>query len=179
MAITHAHPSPALNRAVHYGALAVLIVLAASVPLQVLLALSGARGGLFTLSALATLLLALPILLLITATPAVSISEDGLTVHPVIWRARFIPWQAVRELKDYPLLPPPDTEVGRRVLVGRRKYRPAQGVMLVIPGLPAQYRVTGFFAGEGLTSVIALTSRTHTDYEQLVNRVRVYVGSRH
>ena len=43
--------------------------------------------------------------------------------------------------------------------------------MLVIRGLPVQYRVTGFFVGEGFKPVIALTSRTHTDYDRLIKKV--------
>lgn len=171
----HLHPKPTLNRAIQYGAVGVLIIMGISVPLQILLALTGLPGGLLIFSAGATLFLAAPVLLLTVATPAVSVADDGITLHPVIWRTLFIPWEAVRVLKDYPLLPPAETEVSRRAFVGRKKYQAAEGVMLVIPSLPIQYRVTGFFVGERLTPVIALTNRTHSEYEKLVKRVRVYV----
>ena len=75
-------------------------------------------------------------------------------------------------VKPYPLLPPADAEVTRKALAGRKKYRPAEGVMLVIPALPLPYRFGGFFPGEGFTPVIAVTTRTHTDYDDLVRQIR-------
>lgn len=74
-------------------------------------------------------------------------------------------------VKDYTLLPAPDQEFERRALQGRKKYRPAQGKMLIVRGLPPQYRIAGFFAGENAQPLIALTSRTHTDYDRLIQRM--------
>jgi len=114
------------------------------------------------------------VLLLTTATPRVIISPEGLTIQPLIWQAQFVPWNAVQTIKDYPLLPPSGSEVGRKALAGRQRYHPAQGKMLVIPTLPIQYRVTGYFAGEGFTGVIALTNRTHQEYDKLIKKVMIY-----
>ena len=83
----------------------------------------------------------------------------------------------MRAIKDYPLLPPKDAEVTRRAMVGKKRYRAAEGKMLIIPSLPLQYRFTGLFAGEGFTGVIALTNRSHTNYDALIKQVEKHVTS--
>jgi hypothetical protein len=115
-------------------------------------------------------------MLLTSATPAVTVSADGITIQPRVWRERFVRWDEVRAVKPYPLLPPKDVEAERRAFVGKKRYRPAEGIMLVIPSLPLTYRFTGLFAGEGFTGVIALTNRTHRDYEALVRQVEKSTG---
>lgn len=170
-AVTHTHPRPRLDWLVQVGALVVTGVMVTSAPLQVLLTLAGAPGGLFVLSAFFTVLLAAPVLMQTAVAPAVTVADAGLTLRPVVWKARFIPWDAVRAVKIYPLLPTVDSESLRRLVVGKNSYRAVEGIMLVIPGLPAQYRIAGFFAGERAAPVIALTSRAHTNYDQLVRVV--------
>lgn len=167
----HPHPRATLNRAIQYGALLVVVIMVIAAPLQVLLTLMGAPGGLFILSALFTLLLALPVLMLTANTPAVTVDDDTITLQPAIWKAQVVPWETVKAVKVYPLLPSADAEITRQLTVGKRRYRPAAGIMLVIPGLPPQYRIAGFFAGERAAPVIALTNRAHVDYEKLVKAV--------
>lgn len=174
MHTTHEHPRPSQDRLTQYGAAALLALMLLTVPLQAVLALLGAPLLLFT--ALITLALTPFVLLLITATPAVTLADDGLTVTPRLWPPVTVPWTAVRAVKRYPLLPQADAEVGRRYAVGRKRYAPAEGVMLVIPALPWPYRFTGLFAGEGFTPVIAVTNRTHTDYDRLVRALRGHVS---
>ncbi len=130
---------------------------------------------LLVLSGLITLLLIAPVMMLTSATPAVSIAADGITLHPRVWHERFVAWDDVRAIKDYPLLPPKDAEVTRRAMVGKKRYRAAEGKMLIIPSLPLQYRFTGIFAGEGFTGVVALTNRSHTDYDRLIKQVEKHV----
>ncbi len=113
--------------------------------------------------------------MLTSATPAVSVAADGITIQPRVWRDRFVAWGEVRAIKDYPLLPPKDAEVTRRTMVGKKRYRAAEGKMLIIPSLPLQYRFTGLFAGEGFTGVIALTNRSHTNYDRLIAEVERHV----
>jgi hypothetical protein len=143
---------------------------------QIALALLGGPGGLLVFTGIAMLLLTPPVLLLTTATPRVTVSSDGITIHPLVWKEQFVRWHDVQAVKDYPLLPPSDSEIGRKAMTGRRRYRPAEGKMLVIHGLPVQYRVTGYFAGEGFTGVIALTNRTHQEYDKLIKKVMIYYG---
>lgn len=171
---THTHPNPTLNRAVQYGAVVVAGLMVISAPLQVLLSFAGAPGGGFLLAAILTLLLALPVLMLTAVAPAVTVSEGGLTIAPVIWKRQTIQWDDIQMVKNFPLMPTADMEVNRRYLVGRKNYSPADGIMLLIPSLPLQYRIAGIFAGERGTPIIALTNRAHTDYETLVKQVLTY-----
>jgi hypothetical protein len=174
MESTHTHPRPRLDRITQYSATALLIIMALTVPLQILLALLGTPVFLFLLTGIFTGLLTPFVLLLTTATPEVAVSPEGVTIMPVIWRRRFVPWSSVAAVKEYPLLPGAEAETGRKLMTGRNRYEAAQGVMLVIPALPAQYRITGFLAGEGATPVIAVTNRTHVRYDVLVKKITIY-----
>lgn len=173
---THPHPNPSLYRVQQYGGALLLAVMLLTVPLQVVIAL-GADAGLFILTAGLTLLLTMPVIMLLTVSPPVTVSKDGLTLKPLIGPERLIAWQDVVAVKDYTLLPQPDQEMERRALQGKRNYQAAQGKMLVVRGLPFYYRCAGFFAGEGGQPLIALTNRTHTGYDQLIKRVQHYAAS--
>jgi hypothetical protein len=169
METTHTHPNPTLNRLTQYAALTLTALLAFGEVGLILLSLRA--GGGFILMGI-TLVLFAPFLLMQTVnTPAVTVSGDGITLQPLLWKPIFVAWEAIRKVKPYPLLPPPEAETLRKVMVGRLKYRPAEGVLLVIPSLPLLYRLHGFFCGEGFTGAIALTNRTHTDYTRLVEQV--------
>jgi hypothetical protein len=170
----HGHPNLRLERVTQYGALALIIVMLLGAAGQVGLALSGLPLGLLLITGIITLLLIAPVIMLTTATPAVSVSAEGIQIEPMIWRSRLIRWEEIRAIKPYPLLPPADVEVGRKALTGRRRYRPAEGIMLIVPSLPLQYRFTGLFAGEGFVGVTALTNRSHTGYERLVKTVEAH-----
>lgn len=171
----HAHPRPAQYRLSQFIGAALMLALVVSVPLQ--FALAFVTGGLlFLLTAPLSLLLLLPLAMLTSATPPVSIDAAGLTLKPLLWPDRVIAWGEIRAVKPYPLLPPQESESVRRAMVGRKKYQTAEGVMLIVPGLPIQYRAAGFFAGEGLTPIIAVTNRTHTNYDRLVKQIRLHSG---
>lgn len=174
---THTHPNPRKDRLAQYGALGLVVLMLLCVPALVLLTLLGAPGGLFVLAALVILALTPPVLMLTAASPAVTLDDDGVTLHPLIWRERHIPWDAVAAVKTYPLLPPESAEVNRRLFVGRRNYSVPEGIMLVVPSLPPQYRIAGFFAGEAGRGVVALTNRTHTDYPNLRRAVVRHKGA--
>lgn len=169
---TPSHHFPAKNpRLYQVSQLALAItsvVLLVSAPLQVILALNIAGAGMFIMTGILSLALMLPLILMSSATPPVTISREGLTVQPFLGKAVFVPWSAVKEIKPYSLMPPEDSETVRRAMVGRKKYRAASGVMLVCAGLPWQYRVVGAFAGEGFMPVVAVTNRDHADYDQFV-----------
>lgn len=163
-----AHPNPRLNRLTQYSAFLLMLLMLIVAVGQLALALIGFPPGVLLITSAITLLLVAPVLMLTTVTPAVTVSEAGITIEPVVWRSRAVRWDEIEAIKPYPLLPPAEVEAGRRAIVGRRRYRPAEGIMLVIPSLPPHYRFTGLFTGEGFTGIIALTNRTHTDYGRLV-----------
>ena len=174
MGSTHTHPNPALDRLAQYGGIVLAVVMLVAALGQFVLALAGLP--LFFLSGIITLLLIAPVMLLTSATPAVTISPEGIAIQPRVWRDQFVRWGDVREIRNYPLLPPPEIESERRAVVGRRRYKPAEGKMLLIPSLPLPFRFTGLFAGAGFTGVVGLTNRTHTDYERLIEQVQKYVS---
>ncbi len=174
---THTHPNPLLDRITQYAALALAVVMLVSVPLQVLLTVLGAPGGLFIVTALVVLALTPPVIMLTATTPAVTLQADGLWLEPRVWQRRFIPWEQVEALKEYPLIPKENEEVQRRTFVGRKNYAPVQGIMLVIPSLPLQYRIAAFFAGESGKGIVALTTRTHTEYPKLRKKLVHHLGA--
>lgn len=174
MQSTHPHPNPRLNRINQYGMAALLIIMLVAVVAQFALVILDPRNILMLFSGIVTLLLTLPVLMQTTMTPALTVEPDGLTITPVVWKPLRVAWSEVQAVKHYPLLPDAGAEVGRKALVGSKNYRPAEGKMLVIPSLPVQYRVNGFFCGEGLTPVIAFTNRSHRDYDKLLKKVMIY-----
>ncbi len=177
MKSAHVHPRPLIDTLTQYGALALCVVLLLAALGQIMALAVGAPGS-FVLTALLTLAFVPFILLLTAATPAIIVTPEGLTIQPRVWREQFVSWDAVRAIKDYPLLPPEDGETMRKIISGRKSYSPARGKMLVIPQLPPQYRIAGWLAGEGLTPVIAVTNRTHTDYEHLIEQLEHYLTLR-
>ncbi len=170
------HPNPTVYRLIQYILFGLLVIMTITIPLQIGIALSLGLP-LLMLSALLTALLMVPVMMGLSNTPPVEVSDDGLLIQPLIWREQFIAWENVEAVKDYPLLPTSDQEVERRVLSGRKTYRPAEGKMLVVRGLPFQYRTTGFFVGERGKTVIAVTNRSHAHYERLIQRIEKHYKS--
>jgi hypothetical protein len=170
------HPSPRFDAAVQVLCLISAAALAFFMVVQIPLILFAGFPVLIAALIIITCAGLLPFFLLPTiSAPEVSISGDGIDVRPRFWRGQSILWSDVRAVKKYPLTPSEGSEVTRKLLVGRRKYRPMEGIMLVIPSLPLLYKMHGLLAGEHYTGLIALTNRTHADYEQLVARIPIPV----
>ncbi|MDX2139766.1 MAG: hypothetical protein SF123_16900 [Chloroflexota bacterium] len=172
MTHSHTHPRPFIDWLVQAGALVFMALSVVLLVVQIALVFAGISPLLLCATMLTLVLLCAPALWLTTATPAVSIDDDGLTLSPRFWRQQRVTWADIRAIKPYPLMPERDAELVRKRFVGRGNYAPAEGVMLLVSSLPWMYRMTGVFAGEGFTPVIALTNRTHTDYAALVAAVR-------
>lgn len=154
-----------------YGGTLAALLLILSAPVQVYLGLTIAGGFMFVVTAGLSLLLVLPLLLYLRATPPITLSDEGFTLAPVAGRRTFVAWADVREVKPYPLLPPVEAESLRKAAVGRKKYAAAEGIMLLSDALPLPYRAVGWFAGAGFRGAVALTNRSHTDYAQAKYRV--------
>ena len=168
------HPKQTIHRLAQWLVFILIWITLLTVPLQVTIAIIYPPAILFYLSAIVTLLLIAPLLLFLTSTPTVSVDEQGITVHPFIGRAHRIDWEHIREVKEYPLLPRQGQEVNKRLLMGRKQYKEAAGIMLISPQLPLLYYVGGFFVGEYGRKMIALTNRTHIEYDTLNKQVRKY-----
>lgn len=171
MESVHDNISPAKTRLLNIVLMVMIIALIVLVPIWVFIGLANPRAILFIVMVVPTLLF-LPALVFMSAiTPPVTLTPDGIAIRPYVWRKRFVKWEGVELAKPYPLLPGAETEVFRRAMVGRKKYRAAEGWMLIIPELPLPYRVAGFFAGVNGKPVIAFTNRSHQDYDTLVKQV--------
>ena len=175
MRSTHDHPNPFLNRVSQYGALVLLAVMLLGAAGLILIGLFDTRLLLLAPAGLIVLALAPAVLMVTTISPALTVDADGLTIRPVSWKPVQVRWDAVTRFEEYPLLPAADSEMGRRALTGRKRYRAAEGKMLVIPSLPAIYKINGLFCGRGLTPVVAFTNRSHADYDKLLKKVTVYL----
>jgi hypothetical protein len=171
MTKTFKHPNPTLFRLTQYLVFVALLVLLLTVPLQVMIAVIYPQAVLFYLSALITLFFALPLSMHLVTTPTVSVASDGITIHPFIGKAHHLAWGDIERVAYYPLLPRQNHEVNKRLIVGRKNYKPAEGVMLISSKLPQVYRITGLFVGEPGRKLFALTNRTHAQYDQLYQYV--------
>ncbi len=169
---TYAHPRPLLDLITQGTAALFLATAIALVVIQLVLIVQGVSPLLVFAVSTTLLLLTAPALWLLFATPAITLDDDALTLRPRFWTAIRVPWADVRAVKPYPLLPEKDAEKVRQAFVGRANFRAAEGIMLVIPSLPLQYRFQGFFVGEGFVGVVAVTSRTHGEYDALVAALR-------
>lgn len=162
----HTHPRPFMDRLSQFLALGGVIALLITIPFQIFFGLAG--GGLFLMGAFLSGLLVFPLLMATVITPAITVTEDGLRLMPMLWRHHNVAWSEIAAVKHYPLLPPADVEITRKIAIGKMKYRPANGIMLIIPKLPWMYRIGGFFAGEKTQPIIAITNRAHSGYTELV-----------
>jgi len=174
--IHYVHPNQKIYRFTQWLAFILIWIILLTVPLQVLIAIIYPQAILFYLSAIITLTLTAPLILFLATTPSVSLDEQGITVHPFIGKAHTLDWEQIEEIKEYPLLPRRGQEVNKRLIVGRKHYKQAEGIMLVTHKLPMIYLVGGFFTGEQGRKIIALTNRTHTDYDSLSKQVIKYAG---
>ncbi|MCB9460929.1 MAG: PH domain-containing protein [Anaerolineaceae bacterium] len=167
----HNYPNPTQMRLQHIVILIGVILVLISLPLLVLIAFA-LNGPLLLMGVPLLGFFLMPLLHNLSATPAVSVDDEGLRVRPAFSPEQQVPWDAIAEARDYPLLPTENHEVVRKFFVdGRKNYRAPRGIMLIIPGLGWRYRATGFFAGANGRPVIAFTSRAHTDYDILVRRL--------
>lgn len=165
----HPHPRPLTDRVSQAIAMLGVASLVLSIPFQILFGFAG--GTLFFLSVIFSLLLTLPLLMTTVIAPSIQTDDDGLTLKPIFWKKQVVVWSDITAVKPYPLLPPSDAEVTRKIAVGKVKYAPANGIMLTIPKLPWMYRIGGFFAGEKRQPIIAITNRAHSRYDELVYAV--------
>lgn len=169
----HTHPNLSLYK-LQQAILSTLIVLALFGAVMFIIIALLLPAHLFIVMGILVLLLAIPLCMGLLNTPPVVISDEGLTIASFLGREQLIAWDDIQKVSDYPLLPQANQEILKQYLVGRKNYRPAEGIMLIIPQLPILYRFAGFLAGEGGSPIIAFTNRTHSDYDTLKRRILHY-----
>jgi hypothetical protein len=172
--VTFTHPNPRFEGVVAALMLVVTLALIAATVGQIVLILAGLPVLLGVLVAITTISLIPFTLLPILAAPAATLTEAGITLQPRFLPSRFVAWSDVAAVKPYPLTPSPGSENTRRLMVGRLKYTPMQGIMLIIPSLPWLYRIHGLLTHEGWVGVVALTNRSHADYDRLAALIETY-----
>lgn len=166
----HTHPNTTLYK-LQQGILTTLIGMALFGAVMFVIIAIAVPAPLFVVMSVLVLLLSIPLFMGLLNTPPVTISDEGLTIQGFMERERQLAWDDIQQVSDYPLLPQANQEILKQYLVGRTKYRPAEGIMLVIPSLPFLYRFAGFLAGENGAPIIAFTNRKHTDYDTLKQRI--------
>jgi hypothetical protein len=162
----YAHPKPLQYQLEQWGALLLLGLMLLAF-LGLLWLAFAIPAPLFVVMALLLIVLAAPVMMLLVVSTSVKIEDAGLRIFPRFGREAFIAWEDVQRVAAYPLLPGANQEVLRQALVGRKNYREAEGIMLIIPKLPAPYRIAGFFAGQNGAPILAFSNRSHSDYYAL------------
>ncbi len=166
----HRFPRPTIRRITAWLLAVGLAAAVTAIVIQLILAL--VIGPLFCGMAFFTAMLLIVLLQRTVLHPAITLTESGLRLQPMIWRAQLVPWSALAGITDHPLVF--NDEAMGRLLHGKR-YRRREGlVVLVKPeaGLLPVYRLIGGLAGAGNTPAFAISSTTHTDYEALVSAIR-------
>jgi hypothetical protein len=130
---------------------------------------------LMALMGLLVALLMLPVAMLLSVSPPITVDSTGLTLRPFWGKSQVIAWDQITEMRVYPLLPQTDQEVEWRLMQGRKRYRTAEGYMLVVPALPLRYRAAGLFTGVRGQPIVAFTNRSHSDYETLLQQIREHL----
>jgi hypothetical protein len=125
-----------------------------------------------------TLILAVPLLLQTVLHPEVIETADGLRLRPLLWREQRIGWAQVCELVPHPLIY--EDVVNQRKLYGK-DYRPRRGVVVVVePHAPLSplYRIVGGLSGAGWRPAFALSTTTHTGYDDLLALIEQHLEQR-
>jgi hypothetical protein len=167
----HDSINPLVTRVSNYALIVLTVALILAIPAWIIIGMSEPRAVLFVVMVIPSLLFLPALIFLSVVTPPVTVTADGLLLRPYVWRQRLIRWTDITLAKPYPLLPSPESEVIRRAMVGRRKYAPAEGIMILSPALPWPYRCAAFFAGERHTPIVAFTNRSHQDYATLAKAI--------
>lgn len=170
---THTHPNPIQYR-LQQTILTIVVVFAIFGAIMLFIIALIVGLPLFAIMSILVIVLAAPALMGIINTPPVIANKTGLTIQTWRGREQHIAWDDITHITDYPLLPLPEHEIVKQWLVGRKKYRAAEGILLVIPSLGLPYRIAGFLAGQQSQPIIAFTNRNHTDYHQLKDKIEHY-----
>jgi hypothetical protein len=172
----HHFPRPRVRRIVSQLLALGLMLATLAIIVQLLLVLL--VGPLLCGTAFLTAVLVLPLLLRTVLHPEIDVSRAGLMLHPMLWPAQFVPWEALTDMVAHPLLY--NDEAMGRVLHGKR-YRPRQGAVVVLrreAKLWPVYRLVGQLAGAGNVPAFAVSNTTHTNYDGLISALRTHVGQR-
>jgi hypothetical protein len=124
-----------------------------------------------------TAILLLPLLAQTVMYPAITLSANGLTVHPLFWKAQRIAWADIERIEPHPMIVN-DEVMGRRL--HGKNYRPRKGMVIVLrrsARVNPLYRIVGQIVGAG--AAFGISNTTHTDYERLLGSLMDKVSKSH
>src|SRR5206468_3559283 len=98
----HHYPRPRVRRIITRLSVIAFAVAALAVLIQFGLALT--VGPLFCGTAVLTAILIIPLAMRTVLHPEISVYDDGLSLHPMIWPPQFIAWDALRGIVSHPLV---------------------------------------------------------------------------
>jgi len=140
------------------------------------IALAFTVGPLFFGTALFTAILMIPLVQATVLHPEITTSAEGLTLRPMLWQPRFIPWSALTGTTAHPLI---FNDPGTGRLLHGKNYVPREGLVVFVDeraGLQAVYRLVGSLAARGNRPAFAISNTTHTDYNLLCGAIQAHVG---
>ncbi len=171
----HRFPRPWVRRMASRLVALGLIAAAMSIIVEFILGL--VVGPIFCGMAFFTAMLSIALLQRSVLHPQIGVTSGGLYVQPMIWKAQFVPWDALAEIVAHPLVYNDDA-MGR--LLHGKRYRRREGVVVLVrpeAGLWPVYRLIGQLSGAGNQPGFALSTTTHTHYDTLVQTIREHLNA--
>ncbi|MCQ3930978.1 MAG: hypothetical protein DPW16_11010 [Chloroflexi bacterium] len=165
----HPHPHPVLRRMVGWLALAGMIgILFGAVGLLI----AGLTYGLSLMILMIPFLLGMifPLIILTALHPQITLQEEGVQIKPLVWKTRLVSWEQLTGLTDHSLMKPPPP--ARQQNLTKRPVTKGQMILVEKGALGWPFRIVGFAAGHGTTPVFAISSKTHRDYDQLLQTLK-------
>lgn len=138
-----------------------MIVLALLASIGLVIVAFGFGAGLTLLMIPFLLGLTVPLVLLVSLYPAVSVAEEGLRLQPNGMPGTFVRWEELEAIAEHTLLKPAPPPKLRR--------EAHQGDMIIVRkgAVPFYYRLIGMMAGYGTSPVFAISNRTHVEFSAL------------
>jgi hypothetical protein len=171
----HPHPKASTQRIV--GCFAG-VGLACTVVGSVGLLIAGIADGLPLLVMIIPFLigLSLPLFLLTSLHPAITVEEEGLRLKPLLFPSSFVAWDNLLDMVNHELVKPPaPSKIQQRL-----KREPQKGEMILakMGALPFHYRVVGWMGGQGFKPTFAISNRTHIEYDALRSEIKKHLPKR-
>ncbi|MBN1202702.1 MAG: hypothetical protein JXJ20_12690 [Anaerolineae bacterium] len=159
----HPHPHSVLRRMT--AVLVALGLIGDVVGVFGLLALGvGLALPLLPLMAFFLAALSIPLLLMTVLHPRITVYASGLWIKPLLWRGRWVAWDAVVQVADHTLI-----QRGQRT----RWEKPRDGRLITVSGgLPPVFGIVGVMAGLGRVRAFGISTTSHVDYTTLLNAIQ-------
>jgi hypothetical protein len=173
---THPPRFPRLYRLKRGLTILGLILIGLALGGEVLLIVLGIMpGGSALLLLLFTAALAVPLLIGSALTPPLTVTLAGLALQPMFGGPLHVPWEAIRELRLYTLLPV--DEPVARLLIGAANMPRRDGRWVVVDGaLPLTFRLAAWLGGLGNHAAFAISDASHRDYAALLTAIEAHTA---